>query len=63
MWRLIFMVYGDAAFSIFLRVTRLQWAGDVERMNDCRTPRKVIGGRKSVGSPEVGGRMLFGRTP
>jgi hypothetical protein len=45
------MVYNDAAFSVVLRVRRLQWAGHLERMNDCRIPKKSNRRKMVCGKP------------
>jgi hypothetical protein len=45
------MVYNDAAFSVVLRARRLQWAGHLERMNDCRIPKKSNRRKKVCGKP------------
>jgi hypothetical protein len=45
------MVCGEAGFSVFLRVRRLQWAGHLVRMNDCRIPKKSNRRKKVCGKP------------
>jgi len=45
------MAYGDAEFSVFLRVKRLQWAGHLERMNGCRIPKKSSRRKVVCGKP------------